>query len=496
MPSRYHQPVDPNRPNDAHAFALTLVGWNRRVLELGAASGHVTRALVDRRCTVTSIECDAQAAADLEGIAHEVIVGDLNDPHVFDTLTSDYDVVLAGDVLEHLLRPQDVLGQAVRLLRPGGQVVISLPHVGHIDVRLSLMRGQWNYRPWGLLDATHIRFFTLESIKQMLDQAGLTMTELRRVRTPAFETELGVERSTVASDLIEQLLADPEAETYQFVLAAAIDDGTHRLAHLAERNSELETALGRSSLAYAAISAERDASAEALAQSRAELAAAAARLEELEALRMQAQESHAALSSQAQDLQVALSTQAQDLQAALSTAQRSISRIDGSVTWQAFQRVRSGLFAVAGGEESLPIRRLQAGLRLIGRGLGLGAGTRGTAIDDRRTPASVVLPAIANPDASDSYRTGASLSSNTACVIPWTNLVVRPDGYAAFCCDVPGLVTVGDRPGNVIQDSLEDLWNAPELVSTREAMARASAPKAAPSAGSGRRTARSAGACT
>jgi MoaA/NifB/PqqE/SkfB family radical SAM enzyme len=75
------------------------------------------------------------------------------------------------------------------------------------------------------------------------------------------------------------------------------------------------------------------------------------------------------------------------------------------------------------------------------------------------------------------YATSASPSSSTACVIPWTNLVVRPDGYAAFCCDVPGLLTVGDRPGNVVQDSLDDLWNAPELVSTREAMARGERPE-------------------
>jgi MoaA/NifB/PqqE/SkfB family radical SAM enzyme/2-polyprenyl-3-methyl-5-hydroxy-6-metoxy-1,4-benzoquinol methylase len=492
MPSRYHQPVDPNRPNDTHAFQLALVGWNRRVLELGAASGHVTRALVDRRCTVTSIEFEASAAKDLKGIAHEVIVGDLNDPNVFDTLKPEYDIVLAGDVLEHVLRPHDVLCGAVRLLRPGGQVVISLPHVGHIDVRLSLMRGQWNYRPWGLLDATHIRFFTLETIKQMLDEAGLTLTELRRVRVPAFETELGVERSTVASDLLERLLADPEAETYQFVLAAAVDDGTRRLAQLAERNSELEIALGRSSLGYGAISAERDATAEELARSREELAAAAARLE--------------VAAAQLEELG-ALRGQAHDLQAQLSTAQRSLSRIDGSVSWQAFQRLRTASFAAAGGERSLPVRALQAVLRLIGRSLGLGASTRGTAIGEPGTPpagpsprqsaplsasdvrpepppaagepAAVALPAIANPEATQHRAAAAAAapSSSTACVIPWTNFVVRPDGYTAFCCDVPGLLTVGDRPGNVVQDSLDDLWNAPELVSTRQAMARGERPE-------------------
>src|SRR5215475_15252145 len=151
MPSRYDTQVDPNAVNNSHAFALDLVGANRDVLELGAAAGHVTRALVAQDCRVTAIEYEPDAARDLEGIAEEVIVADLNDPAVFDNLPSEFDVVLAGDVLEHLIRPQDVLSRAARLLKPGGQVVVSLPHVAHIDVRLSLMQGRWDYRRWGLL---------------------------------------------------------------------------------------------------------------------------------------------------------------------------------------------------------------------------------------------------------------------------------------------------------------------------------------------------------
>ncbi len=153
MLSRYDIQVDPSSPNNAHAFAVNFVGWNRRVLELGAASGHVTRALVDQHCRVTSIEYEAEAAQELEGMAVEVIVGDLNDPDIFAGLSPEFDTVLAGDVLEHLLRPHEVLRRAAQLLKPGGQVVVSLPNVGHVDVRLSLMQGTWDYRPWGLMDA-------------------------------------------------------------------------------------------------------------------------------------------------------------------------------------------------------------------------------------------------------------------------------------------------------------------------------------------------------
>ena len=54
--------------------------------------------------------------------------------------------------------------------------------------------------------------------------------------------------------------------------------------------------------------------------------------------------------------------------------------------------------------------------------------------------------------------------SKTACIIPWTNLAIRPDGTANFCCDVPAPLIVNGRTGSVYRDSLDDLWNAPEIV--------------------------------
>ena len=307
MPSRYESPVDPATPNNAHAYALRLIGCNREVLELGAASGHVTRALVGRHCRVTAIEYDADAAAELEDVAHRVLVADLNDPDVFADLGAEFDVVLAGDVLEHLLRPHDVLRRAARLLRPGGDVVASVPNVGHADVRLSLMQGTWDYRPKGLLDDTHTRFFTLKSIRAMVAEAGLMLTDLHRVRVPAFETELPLERATVPTELLDYVLADPEAETYQFVFAATTDTGDRRLRRLADRNDALERELARSLVRHELLEAE------------------------------------------------------------LSANREFIKRVNESVIWRLVQRMRISMFAALGGERSMGVQMFQASLRFIGR---------------------------------------------------------------------------------------------------------------------------------
>jgi SAM-dependent methyltransferase len=332
MPSRYDTPVDPAAVNNSHAFALELVGWNRRVLELGAAAGHVTRALAAQECRVTALEYEEAAARDLVGIAHEVIVGDLNDPDVFCDLQPDFDVVLAGDVLEHLVRPQDVLSRAVCLLKPGGEVVVSVPNVAHVDLRLSLMQGKWDYRPWGLLDETHLRFFTLEGIRILVRKAGLVLTELRRVRVPAFETELPVDRVSVQSELLDILLADPEAETYQFVFSATADNGDYRLRRLAEQNSDLRREVERYRIANSRLK-------------------------------------HASTENRE------LRADNQELRAALAREQTRLARVDESVVWQLFTRLRRWIFALLGGEQSPSVRLLQATLRLLGRGLGAGGGS-------------------------------------------------------------------------------------------------------------------------
>jgi 2-polyprenyl-3-methyl-5-hydroxy-6-metoxy-1,4-benzoquinol methylase len=357
MPSRYHQRVDPLTPNNAHSFAVELVGCNRRVLELGAASGHVTAALVDRGCRVTAIELEADSASALSEMAETVIVGDLNDPELLDELEPEFDVVLAGDVLEHLLRPHDVLRRAARLLRPGGRAVVSLPHVGHADVRLALMQGTWDYNAWGLLDDTHTRFFTLKSIKQMVKQAGLVITELRRVVIPAFETELALERDAIPTDVLALALQDPEAETYQFVFAATLDNGDHRVGRLAESKHEVEREFDDLRIAHAVLRAEHACLADEVVltdERRRDSEGRAARLE---------------------DNVAAIRAELASARADLAEARTRLRRVDGSICWQLFQRLRGAAFAIIGGERSPFGRAVQRCLRGAGRVTGVGTQT-------------------------------------------------------------------------------------------------------------------------
>jgi 2-polyprenyl-3-methyl-5-hydroxy-6-metoxy-1,4-benzoquinol methylase len=236
----YERPVDPDNPNSSHASILDVVGFNQRVLEVGCATGHVTKALTERGCTVVGIEVDAAAAAVAEKWAERVVVGDIDAGTPWAELEGEqFDAVTFGDVLEHLRDPLGTLRAAVRLLKPSGVVAISVPNVAHGDVRIALLLGDFPYSEVGLLDRTHIRFFTKSTLWDLVREAGLVLVETRRIVVPLFHTEVGVERESVDPSTVAQILRDPEAETYQFVVKAVLDNGAHAVATLAARVNEL-----------------------------------------------------------------------------------------------------------------------------------------------------------------------------------------------------------------------------------------------------------------
>jgi len=222
--NRYFAVVDPALANNTHAFQLELVGRDKDVLELGCAAGHMTRALVEQGCRVVALEVDAEAARFAEEFAERVVVGDLSDSHSLAPIEDDrFDVLLAGDVLEHLPDPLALLRRCRSLLRPDGALVLSVPNVAHVDLKLALLQGRWQYRDVGLLDRTHLRFFTRRSLDELLHAAGFVPVEIRRVVRPPGTTELAADARNVDAALLEVALSDPEAETYQFVVRALLD---------------------------------------------------------------------------------------------------------------------------------------------------------------------------------------------------------------------------------------------------------------------------------
>jgi 2-polyprenyl-3-methyl-5-hydroxy-6-metoxy-1,4-benzoquinol methylase len=168
--------------HSSHAVILALLaeGHGRRLLDVGAAQGYLAEALTARGYEVTCLEGDPMLAAVASARGLNVVVADLDNG--LPALGGPFDVIICGDVLEHLKAPLAILKALTEQLAPSGRIVISVPNIAHLWVRLQLLLGRFEYTERGILDRTHLRFFTLTSFKRLLQEADLEITRL--VTTP------------------------------------------------------------------------------------------------------------------------------------------------------------------------------------------------------------------------------------------------------------------------------------------------------------------------
>jgi 2-polyprenyl-3-methyl-5-hydroxy-6-metoxy-1,4-benzoquinol methylase len=203
------------RPHGGHAKLLALVGEGKRVLDIGCSSGYLARPLVARGCTVVGIEQDPVAAEEAREVCAEVLVGDAETIDLpFEP--ASFDVVLCGDLIEHLRDPESFLARVRPLLRADGRLVLTTPNVANWANRLGLLAGRWRYTDRGILDRTHLHLFTRATLVETLRGAGYRVVELDfTVPVPG----VGSPRVEGAAHTIARLR--PQLFAYQFVVSAA-----------------------------------------------------------------------------------------------------------------------------------------------------------------------------------------------------------------------------------------------------------------------------------
>jgi SAM-dependent methyltransferase len=162
-----------------------------RVLEIGCGTGATCAWLRSVRSVdfCAGVELVAEAAAQAARVLNSVIAGNIETLELpFEP--ANFDLILALDVLEHLVDPWTTVRQLHRLLRPGGAIIASIPNLSHYSVALPLLvRGRWNYRADGLLDKTHLRFFVERTAVDLMSCSGLIVDMLERIRAiPSFAT--------------------------------------------------------------------------------------------------------------------------------------------------------------------------------------------------------------------------------------------------------------------------------------------------------------------
>ncbi len=168
----------------SHRVLIELIGRHATggtLLDLGAAGGELGSALRHRFQRSIGFEYNVDCAGELKGRFDQIVIADLDR---VTQLPSNVDAIVLADVLEHLRNPAAALRLVRAALKDDGHAFISVPNIANITMRLGLLLGIFEYRERGILDRTHLRFYTARTFKREVENAGFRILETRGTSIP------------------------------------------------------------------------------------------------------------------------------------------------------------------------------------------------------------------------------------------------------------------------------------------------------------------------
>lgn len=216
---------------DSLSKIVRHVGPEKKVLELGPATGYLTKYLKEKLgCVVHCIEVSEKMASEAERFCERMVVADINAVQLEEQFAGhQYDTIIIADVIEHLRENEKTLRSCRKLLKADGRCILSFPNIAHASIIGGLLKGRFDYTPEGLLDRTHVRFYTRASMTALLEKCGFSIVETERLTRLPEDTEIGDSLGDLPFPLQRLILGMDEALTYQFIFVcrqgAASGDG-------------------------------------------------------------------------------------------------------------------------------------------------------------------------------------------------------------------------------------------------------------------------------
>jgi 2-polyprenyl-3-methyl-5-hydroxy-6-metoxy-1,4-benzoquinol methylase len=166
-------------PHGPHDKIVSMMGKGCKVLDVGCGVGKLGKYLKEKlNCYVVGIEADEEAAKAAEKFYDEVIVADVEQLRELKYPHKYFDTIIMADILEHLKRPDMLLIKLKPYLKPEGSVIASIPNIARLETRIKLLLGKFEYQETGILDKTHLRFFTLKTAKELFESTGYRVIQV------------------------------------------------------------------------------------------------------------------------------------------------------------------------------------------------------------------------------------------------------------------------------------------------------------------------------
>lgn len=228
-------------PADPLVNISGLIPDNAIVLDIGCGNGSLGRLLKNTRkdIVIDGIEPDLYAAELARPVYRSMYRGAAQD-RLEDIGRSDYDYIILADVLEHMQDPLDFLVLLAGKISEKTKILISIPNIVFGAVRLALMNGKFDYVDSGLIERTHLRFFTEATVVEMMKKSGLNIDELRLLIKNFFISEIDVMPYRFQFFDILKLLSDRNASAYQFLIVASKNNAATKRSSAGRSTSLLD----------------------------------------------------------------------------------------------------------------------------------------------------------------------------------------------------------------------------------------------------------------
>lgn len=158
------------------AAILKRLPPHSKVLDIGTASGTLARMCQSHSLQLFGVEPNPDWARMALPLYEKIFIGSIEEAH--DDYLAGYDAIVLGDVLEHLSLPKVILQRLVDLQSPSSTFIVSVPNIANLWIRLNLLVGKFDYTDRGILDRTHLHFFTRKSFSTLLREAGLEIISI------------------------------------------------------------------------------------------------------------------------------------------------------------------------------------------------------------------------------------------------------------------------------------------------------------------------------
>lgn len=226
---QYKCNINLDNKNSSQTIIFSYVSESSKVLDVGCACRDLGFLLATKKnCKVWGIEyCEESAnVAKNTNAFVDVFHIDLNlfDKSMFKAFYNFFDYIILGDVLEHLYDPEKAIENLKYLLKESGNLIISLPNIAHSSIKASLLMNEFNYTDIGLLDKSHIRFFTYKNMVELFAKENL---QIESVNFTIFGINHGIEKDPyqmLPKNILRFILSDYHSYVYQYVFKTKISE--------------------------------------------------------------------------------------------------------------------------------------------------------------------------------------------------------------------------------------------------------------------------------